>query len=575
MRYSMHLKRLVVMAGACLLLSPIPLVAQAKKAQPSAAPKAKMVAGLPAERALALGERMYREGLLPNGEPMQSVVSGDISVAGTSFSCASCHVRSGLGSYEGGVVTLPINGYKLGQTRYWKFPNLLPEERKKMRVQTKPARPPYTDETLAHALRNGIDPSGRELNAAMPRYDLNDQDMALLINYLWTLSAKLSPGADDTSLRFATVITEDVSAEDQQAMLVPMNNYITRHNAFADGMDTRMYGSIGGREMSGSFRSLSLSVWRLKGAPDTWQRQLEAHLAKEPVFALLGGITYGEWKPIHAFCESHKLPCLFPITDLPVISETDWYTQYFSKGYYQEGQAAARYLNASDDPAPTQRILQIVQDGPEGRDLAQGFRETWSELGQGAVKEIHLKKGQAITLVSLRALLQQEKPTTLLLWNAPGSVEALEGLAGEVERPAGVFVSSRLLGAKLYALPERARSFTWITFPYREPKDELKVSRYANSLLRGLDKHRPETRISTRTYSMLQLFQAGLVDMDRNLYRDNLLDRIGMQRDYVLPDYLRLSFGPGQRYASKGCFIMQLGPGAEPQLLRKSEWVIH
>jgi len=201
--------------------------------------------------------------------------------------------------------------------------------------------------------------------------------------------------------------------------------------------------------------------------------------------------------------------------------------------------------------------------------------ETWSELGQGAIKEIRLKKGESITAASLRALIGQERPTTLLLWNAPGSVEALDGLVDQADRPAQVFVSSRLLGTKLFSISERARPLTWITYPYREPKDEPKYSRYANSSMRGLAKHRPETRISTRTYSMLQLFQTGLVEMDRNLYRDNLLDRLGMQGDRVLPDYLRLSFGPGQRYASKGCFIMQLGPGSEPQLIRKSEWVIH
>jgi hypothetical protein len=570
-----HLRRLLVLVGACLLIAVPPLAGQAKKAEPAASPQAKLVAGLPAEKALALGERMYREGILPSGEAMQPVVSGGAAVAGTSYSCASCHLRSGLGSVEGGVVTLPVNGFKLGQTRYWKFQNLLPEERKKLRVQTKPARPPYTDETLARALSTGIDPSGRELNSAMPRYKLNDQDMAILINYLWSLSANPSPGADNTHIRFATVITEEVSAEDQQAMLVPMNNYFTRHKAFAYGMDARMYGSVGGKEMSGSYRSMSLSVWRLKGPSDTWRRQLEAYLAKEPVFALLGGITYGEWKPIHDFCESHGLPCLFPITDLPVISDKAWYTQYFSKGYYQEGQAVARFLNASDDSAPGRRILQVVQDGPEGRDLALGFRETWSDLGQGVIKEVRLKKGEAITAASMRALLQQEKPTTLLLWTASGSLEAIDSLVDQVDRPAQVFVSSRQLGTKLFSLSDRARRLTWITYPYREPKDELKVSQYANSSLRGLAKHRPETRISTRTYSMLQLFQAGLVEMDRNLYRDNLIDRLGLLRDYVLPDYLRLSFGPGQRYASKGCFIMQLSPGAEPQLIRKSEWVIH
>ena len=74
---------------------------------------------------------------------------------------------------------------------------------------------------------------------------------------------------------------------------------------------------------------------------------------------------------------------------------------------------------------------------------------------------------------------------------------------------------------------------------------------------------------------MLKLFEVGLADMDRNVYRDNFLDRISMQQDFALPDYFRLSFGPGQRYASKGCFIMQLSAGPQPQLVRKSEWVIH
>ena len=142
--------------------------------------------------------------------------------------------------------------------------------------------------------------------------------------------------------------------------------------------------------------------------------------------------------------------------------------------------------------------------------------------------------------------------------------------------PASYWVlSGRLLGAKVARLPEKARPFTLFTFPYREPKDEAKVSRYANALLKGLTKHHPETRISTRTYSMLQVFTAALVEMDRNLYRDNLLDRLGLLRDYLLPDYLRLSFGTGQRYASKGCYIMQLGAGPEPPFVKKSDWVIH
>jgi hypothetical protein len=536
----------------------------------------KRVAGFSPEQALILGERMYRQGILPSGEPMQSLVNGDVSVAGTSFSCVSCHLRGGLGSWEGGIVTLATNGARLAQPRYWKFPNLSEGERKELNLQnTPPARPAYTDETLAQVIRTGLDPGGRVLHMAMPRYDLNDQDMAILVHYLRSLSAKLSPGLEGDTIRFATVITDEVSPADQQAMLVPINNYVARHNQFSSGFGNRMYLGVGGNEMSGSYRRLAVSVWHLKGAPETWEQQLDAYLAKEPVFALLGGISYGAWKPIHTFCETRKLPCLFPITDLPVISDTDWYTQYFSKGYYQEGQAAARFLHSQNHSTLTGRVLQIVQGGAEGRDLAQGFRETWAELGQGEVKAIQLDKDVPLTGPALRGILGAEKPTALLCWTDSRSFEAIEGLAEQKERPSFVFLSSRMLGSKIYALPERARPFTWFTYPYRDPAEEPKVSRFADSLLGGLVERHPETRISSRTYSMVQVLRQGLMDMDRNFYRDNFLDRISMQRDQILPDYLRLSFGPGQRYASKGCYIMQLGPGPQPQLVRKSEWVIH
>jgi len=460
--------------GAALgLLCGLTATAGTPQEQPPKPPSA-AVAELSSEQILRLGERMYRAGILPSGEPMQSVVSGDIPVDGTAITCVSCHVRSGIGSFEGGIVTLPTNGAKLARPRYWKYPNLSPEVRKELKLQYPAARPPYTDATLAQVIATGIDPSGRELHPVMPRYSLSDPDMAILVRYLWSLSAQLSPGVEANAIHFATVITEEVSPEDQEAMLVPMHNFVAQYNTASNGFANRMYLSMGGQEMSGAFRKLILSEWRLQGPPDTWPRQLEACLAKEPVFALLGGISYREWRPIHTFCETHQLPCLFPITDLPVISGTDWYTQYFSKGYYQEGQAAARYLHSLADQAPASRILQIVQDGPEGRELAAGFRETWQELGQGAVKELHLKKGES---VDLARLLPSERPTTLLLWTGPGALATESALAEQAERPALVLLSSRLLGAKVYGLPEKARAFTLITYPYRDPKDEPPVSR--------------------------------------------------------------------------------------------------
>lgn len=55
------------------------------------------VAGLPHAEAMRLGERMFREGILPDGEPMKAIAMEDIPVNGRMFTCNHCHRRSGLG----------------------------------------------------------------------------------------------------------------------------------------------------------------------------------------------------------------------------------------------------------------------------------------------------------------------------------------------------------------------------------------------------------------------------------------------------------------------------------------------
>jgi len=68
-----------------------------------------------------------------------------------------------------------------------------------------------------------------------------------------------------------------------------------------------------------------------------------------------------------------------------------------------------------------------------------------------------------------------------------------------------------------------------------------------------------------------------ITQMRSDFYRDRVLDIVDMMRDeyYTIGAYPRLSFGPGQRYASKGCYVVQLGEGEQPDLIPRSGWVIH
>ena len=527
---------------------------------------------------LQLGKKMYRDGVLSSGQQMKSKSGVSSRVPGSAYSCESCHLRSGTwaGPIEGGIVVYPISGEKLYKPYYSGAERTLSERAALPNYisQYPPFRPAYSDESLAVAIREGVTPTGRVLDSYMPRYVLNDKEMSILIYYLKSLSSEYSPGVTETTISFATIITDDVSPDDRAAMLEPLENYVTARNNQAHIYATRAkYRANLSEAMDLSYRRLSLARWELKGPPETWRRQLEDYYLKEPVFALLGGISNREWKPIHDFSEEHGIPCLFPITDFPVISDSAWYTQYFSKGLYQEGEAAARYL-AGLLQLSDKKVVQISDNSLAGKALLSGFQDAWKAVEGKPVSNLVIKDGETLSEKKLQELLNQESPVVLLLWIGSGQREALEVISENMKKPEAVFIASGQFKKNIWAIPEKAREFTFITYPYRLPQDEEKFKGYLEPLLKGKKVSNPDQKITARMYSLIRTLTPVFMHMRRNYYRDSFLDIIGMQDAKTYPAYEKIVLEGDQRYASKGCFIVQLSKGNKPELVKKSSWVV-
>jgi len=523
---------------------------------------------------MVLGERIYRDGLLPDGKPLKGYVRGDVEIDSTMFSCANCHSRGGLGSIEGQVASPPVNGASLYNPRYLykdQIKNTISKSRGVSR-SAKQLRPAYTDESLATALVAGVNPDGREFIPIMPRYMLEERDMKILVNYLKQLSAEFSPGVTSEIMRFATIITDDVSPEDRAALTGILDALVTINQQTREQRKHPQFSKMFRMLDTAYFRYITIDRWELKGPPETWRSQLEDYYRKGPVFAVLGGISGKSWQPMHDFCEQNRIPCLFPVTDLPVISDSSWYTMYASKGYYQEGETAARFISRVETTEP-KRILQIVTPTPEGEALASGFESAWKESGQGQVETLRLGPDQKIPESEIRELLRKSGPRTVLVWGGPESLPVLEMVAGQAP-DSDCFLSSRYLGKGLKSIPENLRDRVYITYPFRMPEDEKRFEGYAELLQLGNHVHNNEKRIGSRTFSMVHVFLEGLKEMRLDFYRDTLLDVIGMMPDQYLPDFERYSFGPGQRYASKGCYVVQLGKGTNPEIIKKSDWVV-
>ena len=565
--YLLHLTRAVIFS-VTLMLGSVPSFA-ASPTVPAVSPET-----------LRLGERIYREAILPSGEPLRASFKGSPAVPGLTFACIGCHLRSGLGALDEGVRTPAINGAKL----FRPLPTALGGNELNM-DRVEPLRPAYTEESLIEAIRTGKSANGSILKDGMPRYLLSDSDARILVAYLQALSSHYSPGVGKNEIRFATVISEDFRPKETKAMLAAidysfkMSNNLIRSTS--DPRSLQMAENMVGRDAAN--RILSLSRWVLKGPPETWRRQLEEYNSNEPVFALLGGIVDGPWQPIHQFCEDNKIPCLFPNTDLPVISDTDWYTLYLSKGYYQEGESAARYLNSKTDLLKGRPVVQIIRPSREAEALAAGFQQTWQALGHQPPVTVTLPPGKALDREFLRRVLAKGKPAVLAVWDDATALSVLESVSRRDGRPETVFLSGRYLGERVWTLPESIRADTLLTYPFAFA---FPPARTSMGILKVQD-DRPQTlhqsdipfkdevpKMSGLTSALIELLFNLKMEMRGNYYRDNFLDVAGMMPEQRYPLYGRISFGTGQRYAVRGCFIVQLTPGANPELVKKSSWVI-
>ncbi|NVO00963.1 MAG: ABC transporter substrate-binding protein [Geobacteraceae bacterium] len=440
-------------------------------------------------------------------------------------------------------------------------------------VQPPSARPAYSDDTLAEVMRSGRDTSGRILDTIMPRYLLEDKDMSILIAYLKNLAYEYSPGIDNYNINFATIITDEVHVDQVEAMMKLLESFVTSANKQQVDYEAQLV-KLRETRREPTYRRVKLSRWLLKGPPGTWQSQLETYYRKEPVFALIGGITSKSWKPVHEFSEAHMLPCILPITDFPVVSATDWYTLYFSKGYFQEGEAAASFLASQDQDIKSKKIVQIVRNTPQGQALSEGFMQGLNDKVVPLPSTIMVAPNESLDGESLKRLLDKEKPDILALWTDDSLLRAFMEDSVPIELPATLLISSGYFGSKIWSIPEKMRSAAYITYPYRLPQDESRYDRLFTSTMKQPNSDEIR-RIKSKTMASLRVLTQALKEMRGDFFRDYLFDTISMMQDLELPLYERLSFGPEQRYASKGCYVVQLSKGEKPDLIKKSDWVIH
>lgn len=472
---------------------------------------------------IARGERIYFGTDASIARPGAARIQGAPIPASTA-ACVACHRRSGLGSSESKLLVPPIAGFML-------FNPLLPQTGQRLPWASQDrTRPAYDETSLLRALNSGVAPDGVELAAPMPRYILEHQDVAALAAYLRTLSATTPPGVNGEEVVFATVTTPDVPASQVRDLLNTLQAYFKDKNA-----GTRL--EAGRRNQSARtestmysrFRRWRLEHWALEGEPNTWAAQLEARYKATPVFALLSGVSYDDWEPVHAFCEKTHVPCLLPIVWMPPQRE-DFYSIYFSPGLAAEVSALAQSLSG------VKEVLVWSDASPIGERQRARIEVAFSEHGISVVE----RKPRADDIVVTALPATQIEDRYRALKHPPRRVYVLAGAMEELPdawtpsdrglRLRGVLVTS--LGQGAASQQQLARTRGWLSRRKIQPGSE---------------------KIASGALLAAVLTVETLTHIDERYSREYFVEKIEHNLENMPPmtAYPRLSIGPSQRFAAR------------------------
>jgi hypothetical protein len=518
------------------------------------------------------GARMYRSGLLPSGKPIRAYVQTDVALEATQAACANCHARSGLGYAEGKTVPPAVTGPLLYAPRVKQRRELYAS-----RTTGPGTRPAYSDATLARAIREGLDPAGRVLDPLMPRYALDDASLALLVDYLKALGAARPPGLTDSTIHFATVVDPAVDATKRQAMLDVLETFFRDKNAGTRHERRRAQHAPFHRAWDyEAYREWVLHVWELEGPRDRWRAQLEDHYREHPVFALVSGIAEGPWDPIHAFCEEIGVPCVLPNTDLPVVAEGDFYSIYLSEGLVLEAKVLARHLAETHDGARSGPIVQVYRDDESGAAVAEALREALAAQGIDGLRDRPIAGSRPPDSDFWTGLRGEEAPAALVLWLPAGDLDVLEAAPpGSLDLPE-VYLSSTLVGEQRLALPGGLAGEAYLVHPFALPEVVSRRLGPERAWLRARQIESSEQRVQANTYFAVRTLGDALMHVVGNFSREYLVEKI----EHRLSDatwvsvYPSGSLGAGQRFVSKGAYIVRASPEPNGALTAVTGWIV-
>jgi ABC-type branched-subunit amino acid transport system substrate-binding protein len=235
------------------------------------------------------GKYIYESGRSRGGRVITADLQrGEPPVPGHILPCINCHGADGRGAEDYvGVAPLNVNWYALASTG--------------AHVHALRGHEPFDELSLARAIVLGKDPSGNDMDKAMPRYDMAKEDVQDLIAYLKAMDSQSDPAISGSVISIGTVLP-------MEGRHAGLGNAI-RETIEAVFDDVNANGGINERQLK-----LVVGGWNDSGDPQIWTARDLAN--KEPVAALVSPYVPNYDAELEALATEKRLPVVGPYSVL-------------------------------------------------------------------------------------------------------------------------------------------------------------------------------------------------------------------------------------------------------------------
>ena len=507
------------------------------------------------------GAAIYRDGMLPSGLALSGARADGTTVTGRAAACISCHRASGMGGAEGAILVPPVQAALLfapGQRKPGRQPRVARGLQLQLpKFQTRPA---YDLQSLQLALNQGRSADGTALGSLMPRYAISTEDNANLAAYLASLQSGNPPGLQGQPIHLASVIDGDASPRRRQALLDTLSACLGPEDSAAP-------------EQPHAQIPLIWHQWHVNGEPSTWPEQLARHQQRQPVFALVSGLSDRAWQPVQQFCESEQMPCLLPNAPGVDPAQPGNWSFHFSRGVALEASLIETDLRLA---ALGGSLLQLV-DGSEA--AAMAARVLAERIGDlKLTNQIRMLDDNRETSLATGKMIAALQPgDQLVLWLGPAELAAL---TAAWPPPVGVtvYLSGELGGLDAVPLAPAWREQAKVAYAYQAA--DRRIGRQilnAGTLLRAQgDAIKADlVLLQGNSYSACEMSVRSLRVMGEQVSRRWLLELFEAADESALATgYPRFTLGPGQRVGSRGGHLMRFDPQRPTRLQPISDWIV-